>query len=203
MEKPDTTQTFFRFGDVALSRTNEDWVIVQAVNTLFGGRFTSMINTELRIESGLTYHANSYFQARRLPGSFAIVAYTQNEATGRALDMALAVLKRLHEKGLTPEQLQSVKAYLKGQFGPTLQTNDQLGEILCELQFYGLGPDYINNYFQRIDAMTLADTSRVITKYFPSDNLAFVLIGQSSVIEPVAKRLAVQVTRKSINDAGF
>jgi predicted Zn-dependent peptidase len=203
VEKPDATQTFFRFGDVALSRTNKDWVTVQAVNSLFGGRFTSMINTELRIESGLTYHANSYFQARRLPGSFAIAAYTQNEATGRALDMALAVLKRLHEKGLTPEQLQSIKTYLKGQFGPTLQTNDQLVEILCELQFYGLGPDYINAYFQRIDAITIADANRVIAKYFPLDNLAFVLIGQGSVIEPVAKKLAGQVTRKPINAPGF
>jgi zinc protease len=203
VEKPDATQTFFRFGDVALARANQDWVTVQVVNTLFGGRFTSMINTVLRIDSGLTYHANSYFEARRLPGSFSLVAYTQNEATGRALDMALEVLKRLHEKGLSPDQLQSVKTYIKGQFGPTLQTNDQLGKVLCDLQFYGLGPDYINTYFERIDAMTLADANRVIAKYFPSDNLAFVLIGQSATIEPVAKKLASQISKKSINDPGF
>lgn len=203
VEKPDATQTFFRFGDVALARTNRDWVAVEAVNTLFGQRFTSMLNTVLRIDSGLTYHARSYFEPRRLPGSFAIYAYTQNEATERALDLAVGVLKRLHETGLTPEQLQSVKAYLKGQFGPKIQTNEQLGGFLCDLAFYGLGPEEINGYFERIDALTLDDVHRAIAEYFPKDKLAFVIIGQRAVIEPAATKLATQVTRKSMNEPGF
>src|SRR5262249_41916888 len=68
VDKPDATQTFFRVGNVGLARTNIDWVAVRVVNTLFGGRFTSMINTALRIDSGLTYAASSSFAARRLPG---------------------------------------------------------------------------------------------------------------------------------------
>jgi zinc protease len=162
-----------------------------------------MINSELRIESGLTYGARSSFEARRFPGAFDVAAFTQNEATERALEMALAVLKKLHDQGITNEQLQSAKTYIKGQFGPTLQTNGQLAETIADLEFYGLGADYINSYFDRIDQMTMADARRVITQYFPSDNLAIVLIGKAPVIEAAGKKLASDVTKKSITDAGF
>ena len=203
VDKPDATQTFFEFGNIGLARTNQDWVAVQVVNTLFGGRFTSMINSELRIKSGLTYGASSRFTARQLPGSFVISSFTPNESTGRALDLALEVLQALHDKGLTAEQLQSAKTYIKGQFGPTLQTNDQLAQTLCELEFYGLGPQYINSFFDRIDAVSLADARNVIAAFFPLKDLAFVFLGRTAVIEPAARRLASDIQKKTITAPGF
>jgi predicted Zn-dependent peptidase len=203
VDKPDATQTFFQFGNVGLARTNRDWVAAQVVNTLFGGRFTSMINSELRIKSGLTYGANSRFGARQLAGSFVISSFTPNESSGRALELALEVLQALHEKGLTAQQLQSAKTYIQGQFGPTLETNDQLAETLCELEFYGLGPEYIDTLFERVDAVTLADARKVIAAWFPLKDLAFVFLGRTSVIEPVAAKLASEVQKKPITAAGF
>jgi predicted Zn-dependent peptidase len=203
VDKPDATQTFFEFGNIGLARTNRDWVAVQVVNTLFGGRFTSMINSELRIKSGLTYGANSRFSARQLPGPFVISSFTPNESSGRALDLALEVLAALHEKGLTAEQLQSAKTYIEGQFGPSLQTNDQLAQTLCELEFYGLGRQYIDTLFDRVDAVTLADAGRVIAACFPLKDLAFVFLGRAAVIEPVARKLASDLQKKTITAPGF
>jgi predicted Zn-dependent peptidase len=203
VEKPDATQVFFRVGNVALARTNTDWIPVQVVNTLFGGRFTSMLNTELRIQSGITYHANTYFEARRLPGSFAMYFYTANDTGMRAAKMALDVLAKLRTGGITPEQLQSAKTYIKGQFGPTLQTNDDLADLLCDLHFYGLGPEYINTYLDKVDAVTMADARRVIDKYFPLQDLRFVIIGQGPVIEPIGRAIAGETTKLSITDTGY
>jgi predicted Zn-dependent peptidase len=203
VEKPDATQTFFRFGNIGLARTNRDWVSVEVVNTLFGGRFTSMINTELRIESGLTYGASSVFTANQLPGAFAIASFTPNDTSERAITMALDVLRKLHDKGITAEQLKSAKAYIKGQFGPSLETNDQLANKICELEFYGLGSQEISTLFARIDAMSLADAKRIIETYYPKDDLAFVLIGQAAVVEPVAKKLGLAITKKAITEPGF
>ncbi|MFI5174966.1 MAG: M16 family metallopeptidase [Terriglobia bacterium] len=203
VDKPDSTQTFFRLGNVGIARTSPDWIPVHVVNTLFGGRFTSMINTALRIQSGLTYGANSFFNSRRARGSFVIASYTPNESTERALDMTLDVLKSFHEKGISQDQLQSAKNYIKGQFGPTIETNDQLANLMAELEFYGLGPQYINSYFDKVDALTLADAKRIIETYYPLNNLDFVLIGKGSVIEPVARKLAGDVKKKSITDPGF
>lgn len=203
IDKPDATQTFYQIGNVGITRTNPDRVYVQVINTLFGGRFTSMLNTALRIQSGLTYGARSSFTQRLAAGPFAIATFTPNPTTEKAMDMTLDLLKRLHEKGITEEELKSAKSYLKGQFPPTIETSDQLAALLTQLEFYGLDESDVNNYYAKIDSMTMADAQRVIKQYFPLDNLVFVLIGKASDIQAVAKKYAPKVDAKSINQPGF
>ena len=203
VDKPDATQTFFRIGNVGVARTNEDRVPLQVINTLFGGRFTSMLNTELRINSGLSYGARSSFEQLKTPGPFFINTYTRNEATAQAIDMALNVLKRLHEKGITEEELRSAKAYVKGQYPPRIETTDQLASLMAQLEFFGLDQREVNDFYGKVDAVTMADVRRVVKQYFPSENLVFVLIGKASEIEPVVKKYAPVVDRKSISEPGF
>jgi len=203
VDKPDSTQTFFQIGNLGIARTNPDRVFIQVINTLFGGRFTSMLNTELRIKTGLTYGARSSFSQHRDPGPFVISTYTQNETTEKAIDMALEILKRLHEKGITEEDLKSAKAYLKGQFPPTIETSDQLADLLAQLEFYGLDASDVDGYYSKVDSMTMADARRVIKQYFPIENLAFVLIGKAGDIEPIARKYAPKVDKKTISQPGF
>jgi predicted Zn-dependent peptidase len=203
VNKPDSTQTYFRIGNTGISRTDPDRVLVGVINTLFGGRFTSMLNTELRVNSGLTYGAGSSFERRKLPGAFVISTYTSNKTTEKAIDLALDVLRRLHEKGITEEELKSAKNYIKGQFAPTIETTDQLAALMTQLEFYGLDKGEIDDYYARIDAMTLADSRRVIRQHFPLDNLVFALIGKADEIESIVRKYAPKLDKKSIEDPGF
>lgn len=203
VDKPDSTQTFFQIGNLGIARTNPDRVYIDLVNTLFGGRFTSMLNSELRIKTGLTYGARSSFNERRARGPFAISTYTRNETTEKAIDMALDILRRLHEKGITESELKSAKNYIKGQFPPDIETSNQLAAIIAELEFFGLDEKEVNEYYARIDSMTLDDARRVIRQYFPLDNLVFVLIGKAEVIQTVAKKYATKMDAKQIGQPGF
>jgi predicted Zn-dependent peptidase len=203
IDKPDSTQTYFRIGNIGIARSNPDRVLIEIVNTLFGGRFTSMINTELRIKSGLTYGASSGFAEWKATGPFYVNSYTSNATTEKALDMTLDVLKRLQEKGISDDDLKSAKAYLKGQFPPEIETSDQLAARLADLVFNGLDEREVNRYYARIDAATMADVNRVIKQYFPLDNLVFVLVGKASDIEGIAKKYAPTIDRKTISAPGF
>ena len=203
VNKPDSTQTFFQIGNLGIARTNADRVQIGVINTLFGGRFTSMLNTELRINSGLSYGARSAFEQRKIRGPFLISSFTQNDTTERAIDLALEVLKRLHDKGITEEELKSAKTYVKGQYPPRIETTDQLAALIAELEFYGLDAREVNDYYAKVDAMTLADARRIIKDYFPADNLVFVLIGKADAIQTAAKKYAPNLDSKSISDTGF
>lgn len=203
VDKPDATVTYYQIGNVGIARTNADRVYIQVINTLFGGRFTSMLNTELRIKTGLTYGARSSFSQRKVRGPFAISTFTKNEKTGEAIDRTLDILKRLHEKGITEEELKSAKSYLKGQFPPTIETSDQLAALIAQLEFYGLNESDINSYYAKIDSMTMADAQRVIKQYFPLDNLVFVLIGKADEIQAMAKKYAPKLDTKTISQPGF
>lgn len=203
VDKPDSTQTFYTIGNLGISRTNPDRVFIDVVNTIFGGRFTSMLNTELRVKTGLTYGARSWFSERKAPGPFAISTFTRNETTEKAIDMTLEVLKRLHEKGISDEELKSAKNYVKGQFPPDIETTDQLAALIAQLEFYGLDEKEVSGYYAKVDSMTVADASRIIKRYFPLEDLVFVLIGKSDEIRDIARKYAAKVDSKSITDPGF
>ena len=79
VDKPDATQTYFMIAQPGVRRTTPDRTVLLLVNTLFGGRFTSMINEELRINTGLTYGARSNVEMDRLTGGLYISSYTKTE----------------------------------------------------------------------------------------------------------------------------
>lgn len=194
VDKPDATQTYFTVAMPGVDHKNPDRVALRLVNTLFGGRFTSMLNDALRVKSGLTYGARSVVELNRLPGAIYISTYTKTEATAQAIDMALDVLKKLRTTGIDAEMLASVKAYVKGEF-PTqeLETSGQLVRSIGDIELYDQTADEINQFYSRIDAVTLAQANAVAKKYYTDANLQFCLVGNASKIKAdVAKYAAKQ-----------
>jgi zinc protease len=203
IDKPDSTQTFFAIGNVGTSVTEPDRVAIRVVNTIFGGRFTSQLNEALRVESGLTYGAESFFDSKKQPGAFVIFSYTKNESTVQAIDLALKVLDKLHKEGVTADELASAKAYIKGQFPPNIETSGQLARRIASDEFYGLTDDEINQLEARIDGVTLPAAKQAIEKHFPAENLVFLLIGKASEIGPAVEKYAAQQDTRKISEPGF
>jgi predicted Zn-dependent peptidase len=202
VDKPDATQMYFRIGNVGIERGNPDLPSLEVVNTIFGGRFTSWLSTELRIKSGLSYNAHSAFVKRKVPGSFYISSFTRTDDTGKAVDLALEVLERLHKTGPTEEELESSKNYIRGQYPPDFETAGQLAGAAAELEFYGLDRDTINGFTQRTDAVTLEDAKRVIAKRYPRKDLSIVLVGQAAKVRKMASKYGA-VTEKRTADPGY
>lgn len=203
VDKPDATQTYFAIGNVGTVVTDPDRVAIRVVNTVFGGRFTSLLNEALRVESGYSYGAESEFDSRKAPGAFLIASFTKNETTVPAIDLALKVLEDFRKNGVTQEQLASAKSYIKGQFPPTLETSSQLARRIALSEFYGLGDDEVNELAARVDAVTPEIAKRTIEKHYPAGNLVFVLIGKASEIGPQLKKYATQQDSRKISDPGY
>lgn len=202
-DKPDATQTYFVIARPGVPRSTPDRVPLMLINTLFGGRFTSMLNDELRVNSGLTYGAGARVQMDRLTGAIYISSYTRTDSTARAVDLALDVLKRLHDRGITAEQLASAKAYVKGTYPPRqLQTADQIANLLAEMELFGLGRDEVDEFFARVDGVTLEQANAVIRKYYGTGDLTFVLLGNAAKIRDAAAKYG-KVTEKSTRQAGW
>ena len=189
IDKPGATQTYFWLGNVGVARDYENRAALDIANTLFGGRFTSMLNTELRVNSGLTYGARSQLSRASQPGSIAITSFTPSETTLTAIDMALGVLGRLHEDGVDDEMLASARNYILGQFPTALETAAQLGSQLAALEAFGLDVSYINDYGAALMSADTETVATVIDTVFPAaEDLVFVLLGDAEVIrEQVSK----------------
>jgi len=189
IDKPGATQTYFRMSNVGVSRTYPNRADLELVNTLFGGRYTSMLNSALRVESGLTYGAGSIVNQPSQPGSVNIASYTRTEATVEAMDMALGILGQLRDGALDDATIQSGKNYVLGQFPTDFETAGQLAGVFAMLEKYGLDADYVNTYGDKVGAATAESMAAVIDEVYPAaEDLVFVILGDAETIrEQVAK----------------
>lgn len=189
IDAPDSVQTYFWIGNAGVSRTDLQRVPLDLVNTLFGGRFTSMLNTELRIKSGLTYGARS--QQRRLTrgGSWNMYSFTQSATSVQAIDLALQTYQQLRVTGLSDTSLDSGKNYMLGQYPTAYETAAQWAGTLAELEFYSLPRSEIDGYAGRLRGVTIEQAQAVINRKLPDpNNLLLVLIGNADLLrEPAAR----------------
>jgi predicted Zn-dependent peptidase len=188
VNKNDAKETTFYIGAPGISRNNPDYVAIDVINTLFGGRFTSMLNDELRVNTGLTYGAGSRFSPLKNGGSFYITTFTATKNTEAAIDTALSVLKRLHKNGIDEQALTSARNYVKGQFPPDYETSGQLASLLTQMFWYGFNESFINNFQKNVDGLTLDKAKQIIEKYFPQDKLQFIMVGKSADIKKIAEK---------------
>lgn len=188
INKEDAKETTFYIGAPGISRNNPDFVSIDVVNTLFGGRFTSMLNDELRVNTGLTYGASSRFSPLKNAGSFVISTFTAGKTTEPAIDKALEVLKKLHSDGIDEKSLTSAKNYVKGQFPPRYETAGQLAGLMTQMFWYNFDESFINNFEKNVDGLTVEKAKEIIAKYFPKDKLQFVLVGKSADIKKIAEK---------------
>lgn len=189
VDEPGSAQTYFWIANVGVARNIPERAALDIVNALYGGRFTSILNTELRVKSGLSYGASSSFVRGSVPAEFAIRSFTRTEDTGKAIDLALRTLADLHAEGVSAEMIDSGRAYVLGQFPLQLETAAHWAAALSELELYGLDRSYIENYGPALAKVTLADTKRVIASAYPEvGDVVLVLIGDADRIREAAKK---------------
>lgn len=202
VDKPGATQTYFALANVGSYRDDPARAAQDLVQTAFGGRFTSMLNTELRVKSGLTYGARSQIDRPRQPGAVEISSFTKTETTQAAIDLAIATLDRLHREGLDAATLQSARHYIAGQFPPTLETAPQLANAIAWLALYGDGRDYIDGYLDAVAAATPAQVAAARAVFPNGQDLVIVAIGDAAKIRDVMRRYG-PLTEMKLSDPRF
>jgi len=204
VDLPGATQTYFAIAQPGIDRTSADRTRLELVNALFGGRFTSMLNDALRVDSGLTYGALSTVQMDQFPGMIAITTFTKTESTEAAVDLVLKQLEKLQTKGIDAEQLASAKAYVKGEY-PTrkLETVDQLAAVLVDFELYGLNRGEVDDLISRMDAVTIEEANKVARDFYQTGGLVFVWIGDASKVRKTAKKYAKDIRVIKNSEPGY
>ncbi|MET0660556.1 MAG: pitrilysin family protein [Steroidobacteraceae bacterium] len=189
IDAPESTHSYFWLGSLGVAKTDHRRAALDAINAVFGGRFTSLLNVELRIESGLTYGARSRFERLAHPGFWSISSYTRTQTTTAAIDKALDVLQRLHTDGLSESELASGRQYVQGQFPLALETAEDWAGMLGQIELYGLDRSYVEGYFDALDRVDVATARDAIeTAFPPRERLQLVVIGPANQIREALRK---------------
>jgi zinc protease len=202
VDKADATQAYFVLGAPGYAMGDPITPAAEVMNTLFGGRFTSWMNTELRIKRGLTYGARSSFQAVAAGGVFTATSYTQNAKIGEMLDIVTDLLKKGIREGFSAGEIGSARNYIQGQFPPTLEANASKAAAYARLAFYKLGFDYYEKYLAGIGAADIAAVNKAAAKFLPVDDCVLVVVGKAADVKPLLAKFGTWEEKK-ITDPGF
>jgi len=201
VDKPDATQAYFVLGGPGYAMGDRITPQATIMNTLFGGRFTSWLNTELRIKRGLTYGASSSFRSWVPGGIFQASSYTKNDKIGEMLDIVFDLLKRA-EAGFGAEDVESARNYVQGQFPQQLETNASKASAYVRLAYYKMGFDYYDKDMAAIGRVSPAEAKAAAAALLPRKDYVLVVVGKAAEIKPLLAKFGTWQEKK-ISDPGF
>lgn len=172
-------QSVIYFGQQGIKRDDPEFFPAYILNEILGGgRFTARLMTEVRDKRGLTYGISSYIvpqdYAELMVGQFS----SANATTAEAIKIVQSEWKRMHDNGVTEEELAKTKTYLTGSYPLRFDGNGRIASILVGMQADGLPIDYAQTRNAKIEAVTLDDIKKIAKRLLKPDALHFVVVGQ-------------------------
>ena len=105
-----------------------------------------------------------------------------------ALRMALREVDKLVKDGMTEEDFEATRTFLRSYIKLYIKNPaEQLGYLL-DSKFYGR-KDYISELDKQLASLTADDVNKAIRKYWQTDNMDITIITDVSEAEPLAKSL--------------
>jgi zinc protease len=108
---------------------------------------------------GYSYHRRLRLRADMILGQVA----SANDRGGRRPSTLIRDEWAAHvaDKGITEEELASIKTYLTGAYPLRFDGNGPIARIMVGMQMQGLPIDYINTRNDKVNAVTMEDIQRV------------------------------------------
>jgi zinc protease len=185
VDKPDRTQSQILFGQPAPAWGEPDFWPLHVATTAFGGTFTARLMNEVRSKRGLSYGASA--RVGRGRGRKAIVAHVfpSLEQTPETLELVLGLWRDWVERGITAEELAFAQGYLASSFAFNLATPEDRLELRTAVAIAGLDGDYAARYPERVRAVTLDDTRRVLSEHLSPRTLEVCVVSTASELRPL------------------
>ena len=180
VNKPNAVQTEVRVGHLGVPRSHPDYLAINLAIRILGGEGSNRLHQVLRTERSLTYGAQANMDALKVTGDFEAQTNTRSEQTGEVLRLIVDEFRRLQRERVGERELADAKAYLTGSFPLTIETPNSIAMQVVNVLFYGLPLEQLQNFRERVNAVTVDDVQRVAQKYLRPDRLSVVLVGNAS-----------------------
>lgn len=175
---PDKHQADILMGLPGPRRCEPDFLDASLMNTILGVfGMMGRIGQSVREEQGLAYYASSRLEGGVGPGAWVASAGVAPDKVDQAIESIRHEIRRIIEEPVTEEELADSQAYRTGSLPMSLETNGGIADILTDIEFYELGLDYLQNYTQMVNEITVERIQAAARKYLSADDLAIAVSG--------------------------
>jgi zinc protease len=184
IDKPGTPQTVIRATLVAPPRKEGDAIAREALNTVFGGSFTSRLNMKLREEKGWAYGARSSIGGGRGSQVFSAGASVQADRTAESMaEMARLVSEITGPRQADAEELAVARDDMSLGLTGAWAASAGIASYLMDQQVFGLPEDYYATYAGNVAGVTLDAVHREAVSLLAKRPLTWIVVGDRSKIE--------------------
>jgi zinc protease len=165
---PGKTQSDLVVGLPGLRRADPDYYAVRMANMIFG-RLGMMgrLGDTVREAQGLAYGVHSELDASLGAGPWCVRAGVNPANVDTALRSIGEQLDLLRERGVTDDELLRGQRYSTGSLVLQLETNDGVAGVIQDIEFYGLGLDFIDRYPDIVNGLTREAVSDAARRRLP------------------------------------
>ena len=174
-----------RFGHaLALRRDDPDYLPLYVGNYILGGNFSARLMATVRDEMGLTYGIRSGFSgiSTEYDGAWRIAVTLSPDALDAGLEATRSVVRDFVEEGATADELDAKKTTITGSYNVGLATTRRVAQSLLTNAERGFSVAYLDEFPERIQAITLDEVNNAVRTYFDPDALHTAMAG--SVPQP-------------------
>jgi len=175
-----------------------DYYKNRIANFVFGGAFNSRLNLNLREDKGYTYGIRSSFNGGKYTGTFQIGAAVKRSATALSLAEIIKEFKKYETGGITDAELAYTKSALLNTEAIKYENPEQKADFLGTIARYNLEKDYTVKQNQILKSMTKEDVNAQIKKYFDSNKLTTVVVGDKWIIETLLDKASKDANNKDV-----
>ena len=172
------TQSDVALGLPTLSRTDPDYYALDMANLILGrlGLY-GRLGKSVREEQGLAYYAYSALDGGLGPSAWGARAGINPANVERAIASIMAEVRRLRDEPVGEEDLADAQDYLTGSLPLALEGQDGVARALLDIEFYGLGLDYLARYPAIIRALTREQVQAAARRYLLPERMAISIAG--------------------------
>ncbi len=161
LRRQQTEQAHVCIGVRALSYMHPDRYVLDLLNTVLGEGMSARLFLNIRERLGLAYDVHSFTQKHRDTGYLGIYLGVDPKNAVRAVEAAIAELRRLQEHDVEPAELERAKEFTKGRLRLDLETTNGVAFWLTYQQLVLGEVRTIEDELGAVDAVTADDIRRV------------------------------------------
>ena len=205
VDRPGSVQSNIVLGNTTFLPTDTTYYPARIAAHVLGGGSDSRLFMILREQKSWTYGSYAALRRNRGLGHWEATFEGRTEVTDSALTELLHQIDRVRTEAISDSELTAAKGFLVGSFPLTIETPRQIAQVVTTARLLGLGPDYIQRYRDRLNAVTAARARAAAQRVFRRDALTIVIVGDAKALYDKLKAIApvrlVDVEGKPIDPA--
>jgi len=197
IDRPGSGQSVIFGAQLAPPQNDPDAIALQLVNGIFGGKFSSRINMNLREDKHWSYGVRTIMPPARGQRPYISVSAVQTDKTKESMvELVKEYNNIVGGKPISADELKDEQDNITLGLPGTFETDQQLSGAYGNILQYGLPEDYYNTFTEKALALTPGSANEIAKKYILPDHLVWVVVGDMSKVEAGVRELKLGEVHK-------